>query len=530
MLTELIIENLGVIERAELLLGHGMTVFTGETGAGKTMLVEAVALLVGGRADPSRVRHGASEARVDGRFMLGSDREERECIISRVVSASGRSRAYVDGRPANLAQLANTLAGVVDLHGQHAHQALLDPVTQRNALDEFGEIDLKPLDAARARVAEIAAELATLGGDERERARELDLLRFQVAELDAANIVSADEDDVLSAEETVYAHAAAHREAGAHAYNEVLADGRALDSLHAALAAVDERVPYSAIAERLHACIAEVSDLGAELRTVSESIEEHPERLADIRQRRQLLVELKRKYGNDLAEVMAFHQHVAARLDELERFAERAEELETTRQAALVKLDSAARMVGEARRTVAPELAREVESHLGGLALGGAHVEIAVGQHADDVAGDAVTFLFSANPGSPMLPLARVASGGELARVMLALRLALGRTGATGGTILFDEVDAGIGGEAAVSVGEALAKLSRSHQIVVVTHLAQVAAQANHHYKIDKTSDAEHTRTSVVALDTEARTTEVARMLSGNTSDQAIAHARELLR
>ena len=210
MLTELHIEDLGIIERVDLVLGPGLTAITGETGAGKTMLVEALELVVGGRAEPTIVRHGADEARVDARFVDGT----REVVLTRVVPAAGRSRAYIDGRPATVAALADAARELVDLHGQHAHQQLLSPATQRRALDAFAGVDLAPLRAARARLTELDAELAALGGDERARARELDLARFQVAELDAAAIDDPDEDAVLEVEEDTLADAEEHRLAG----------------------------------------------------------------------------------------------------------------------------------------------------------------------------------------------------------------------------------------------------------------------------------------------------------------------------
>ena len=222
MLTELHIENLGVIERVELTFGPGLTAVTGETGAGKTMLVEAIELLVGGRADTSIVRHGAAEARIDGRFVT-ADGGER--VLTRVIPADGRSRAYLDGRLATVASLADVAADIVDLHGQHAHQSLLSTATQRAALDDFAGIDLEPLRSARARLTEIDAELAALGGDERARAREIDLLRFQVDELDAAAIVDPDEDAALDSEETVLADATAHRDAAVAAVAALGDDG-----------------------------------------------------------------------------------------------------------------------------------------------------------------------------------------------------------------------------------------------------------------------------------------------------------------
>ncbi|MEM9041396.1 MAG: AAA family ATPase, partial [Actinomycetota bacterium] len=459
MLTELHIEDLGVIERLDLVLGPGLTALTGETGAGKTMLVEAIELLVGGRADSTVVRHGAAEARVEGRFVTS---EGVETVLARVVPADGRSRAYVDGRLATVASLTDAAIGLVDLHGQHAHQTLLSTATQREALDAFGAIDLSPLRAARARLTEIDAHLATLGGDERARAREIDLLRFQVSELDAAGVVDPDEDRDLDGEESLLADATAHREAGERAV-AVLTDDElgARESIGEALRSIDGRDPFREVADRLGAVAAEVDDVLAVLRAHADSIDESPERLAEVRERRHLLADLRRKYGDDLDAVMRFHAEAEDRLRELESFEERAEQLDRDRTAALDDERVAAEQVGRARRAAADPLARAVEERLQRLAMPDAAVRIEIGDHAADHPGDAVRFLLAANPGSPLLPLTRVASGGELARSMLALRLVLSgasadATSAGATTLVFDEVDAGIGGSAAVAVAQNL--------------------------------------------------------------------------
>jgi DNA repair protein RecN (Recombination protein N) len=528
VLSELHIENLGVIERAALVLGPGMTVLTGETGAGKTMLVEAIELLVGGRADASMVRHGASEARVDGRLVLaGGD----EIVLTRVIPADGRSRAYVNGRPATVASLAEHAAGSIDLHGQHAHQSLLSTVTQRAALDRFGAIDLEPLRAARARVTELDAELATLGGDERARAREIDLLRFQVGELAAAGIGDPDEDSRLAGEEATLADAVAHREAGATALEALRGDGGAGDGLAIALHALADRAPFTSLHARVAGVSAELDDVAAELRALAEAIEEDPERLAELRRRRQLLVDLGRKYGDTLADVIAFHAEAEQRLGELEQYDRRAAELDLSRSAALVDAERAAGAVGRRRREVAPQLAAAVQARLRELAMPHATVAVEVGAHADDHPGDQVRFLLAANPGSPLLPLSKVASGGELARAMLALRLVLSGAGAAEHPIVlvFDEVDAGVGGAAAAAVGRALADLGKHHQVLVVTHLAQVAAAAGAHVVVTKRVDDSATFTDVAGVDGDGRVTEVARMLAGEASAAALEHARQLL-
>ncbi|WP_040492971.1 DNA repair protein RecN [Ilumatobacter nonamiensis] len=534
MLSELHIENLGVIERLDLVLGTGLTALTGETGAGKTMLIEAIELLVGGRADASIVRRGAGEARIEGRF-VGPDGTER--ILGRVVPSDGRSRAYLDGRLATVTSLAEAANGMVDLHGQHAHQSLLSTSTQRDALDRFGTVDLEPLRAARARLTEIDAALAALGGDERLRAREIDLLRFQVAELDAAGIDDANEDDALDVEESMLADAVGHRDAGATAHDAMSAEGGARDAVGRALAALDKRQPFESVVVRLRDVLAELDDLIAVTRDLTDSIDESPDRLDEVRERRQLLADLRRKYGDDLEEVMQYHSETEDRLRELESYEERAAELDAQRRDELAAERSAAVEVGRARRAAAEPLARAVEERLRLLAMPHAEVAVEVGEHADDHPGDRVRFLLAANPGLSLLPLNRVASGGELARSMLALRLVLAGADLAGSrqgadvadTLVFDEVDAGIGGEAAQAVGEALSALAEHHQVLVVTHLAQVAALADAQISVSKVVQGGATYATAEVLEGDDRVDEIARMLSGSTSASALDHARELL-
>lgn len=527
MLTELHIEHLGVIETLDLVLGRGLTALTGETGAGKTMLVEAIELLVGGRADASIVRHGAAEARVEGRFI---DADQHETVLARVIPAAGRSRAYIDGRLATVASLSDVAARLVDLHGQHAHQQLLGAAAQREALDAFAETDLSALQRTRARLTEIDAELASLGGDERVRAREIDLLRFQVAELDEANIVDPTEDATLDLEESMLGDAEAHRDAARRAHATISDETGARDQLAAALADIETRAPLRSAADRLRTILAELDDVAPDLRSALDGIDESPERLAEIRERRQLLADMRRKYGEDLAAVMSFHAVADDRLRELERFDERAAELDTERSQALAAERSAARAVGEHRRAAAPDLASRVEAHLRGLAMPEVAMAIEVGEHPDDHPGDRVQFLLAANPGSPLLPLTRVASGGELARSMLALRLTLmGSRDDVAGSLIFDEVDAGIGGQTAHSVAQALSALGHAHQVFVVTHLAQVAALADQQIHVAKTVRGGETFTTATPLGPDERVDEVARMLSGSDSVSARDHARELL-
>src|SRR5918996_1144236 len=545
MLVELAVRDLGVIAELRLVLGPGMTVLTGETGAGKTMVVDAIELLVGGRADPVLVRTGADEAWVEGRFVRpgagtgsdghgGGDGEGDEVVLARAIPRSGRSPAYIDGRLATVGELAAVGAELVDLHGQHAHQSLLHVAAQREALDRFGGVDRGPLHAAREEVRSIVDELATMGGDERARARELDLLRYQVSEIDGAAITGPDEDAELERLEDELADAAAHREAAAGAVVLLSGDGvgggdvadavSAADAVGSALALVAGRSPFADSEARLRALAAELSDLAAELRTTGETIDEDPERLAQVRERRQLLHDLRRKYGETLADVLAEGEHLRARLVELEDHDRRAAELDARLGAARTREAEAAAAVAAARRAAPPQLGAEVQSHLAELAMPKADVEVVVG---GEDPGDDVELRLAANPGTPPLPLAKVASGGELARTMLALRLVLT---AAPPTLVFDEVDAGIGGAAAVAVGRSLARLAGHHQVLVVTHLPQVAAYADAQVRVAKQSDEAATVARASVLDHPERVIELSRMLSGQPdSDAARVHAAELL-
>ena len=533
MLAELHIENLGVIERLDLRFGEGFTAFTGETGAGKTMLVEATSLLVGGRADGAMVRPGTNEARVDGRFIVRGPDGDDEVILSRVIPADGRSRAYVDGRLATVAQLQEIGSHIVDIHGQHAHQRLLTAATQRAALDHYGKVDLGDVQKAREDVARIDASLAELGGDERSRAREIDLLRFQLNEIEAAALVDADEDVRLSSEEDLLSRATAFREALSGAYDLISGDNGVRDTLgraSALLGATAGGSQFADIAGRLEALLTEVDDVAAELRRGAETVEEDPERLQGIRLRRQLLVDLRRKYGDSLADVIAFAADARRRLDDLESHSSRVAELTAARASALEAFARAAVIVGRARRAAAPQLARAIQSRLRLLALPHAEVDVAIGgdETSDALdAGSDVSYLISTNPGSPLAPLTKVASGGELARTMLAVRLVLSDDPST---MVFDEVDAGIGGAAALAVAQALSELGAHHQVFAVTHLAQVAAAATTHVVVSKevVNRATFGRAEIATGD--GRVGEIARMLSGGVADDsARRHATDLL-
>ncbi|MGC8627606.1 MAG: DNA repair protein RecN, partial [Acidimicrobiales bacterium] len=516
------------------------------------------------------VRGGSSEATVEGRF-VGAD--GTEVVLSRVVPADGRSRAYVNGRMATVGALAELGERLVDLHGQHAHQSLLSGAAQREALDVFAGADLRPRAAAHARLRDLEEAVATAGGGSVGRAREAELLRYQLAELEAAKLIDPGEDEALAAEQEKLARAAAHREAANRAYEALMGEEQVLDRLGSAIAVLAGHQPLEGLRARLRGLAAELADIAGEVRSAAESLEEDPERLVEVAQRRGLLHELCRKYaspGAALSDVMRFEAEARSRLAELEGWSERVAQLELSVAEARSVLREAARELGQLRRAAAGSLGEAVEEELRHLAMPGARFSVRVGGSElraegsaepgggaagdlRELAGDDVSFLLAANRGEALLPLSKVASGGELARAMLALRLVLsGLSGAVaqdqggrerselqlgqGGpgdaarTLVFDEVDAGIGGEAAVAVGRALAALGRRHQVIVVTHLAQVAAFADAQVGVTKLESAGRSVAVAKRLEGEERVVELSRMLSGRPgSETARRHAKELL-
>jgi DNA repair protein RecN (Recombination protein N) len=520
MLVELRVENLGVIDELGLVFEPGMTALTGETGAGKTLVVGAIELLMGGRADPVQVRLGAEEARVEGRFLSG----DSEVVLARAVPRAGRSRAYVDGRLATAAELAEVGRSLVDLHGQNTHQSLSSVTTQRAALDRFGKVDLAPLTEAHDRLTEIGVQLQRLGGDARARAREVDLLRFQVAELADALVDDPDEDARLEEEEDALADADAHRVAGLMAYDALMGEGAGSDAVGRALGACSGRRPFRAVEGTLKSLSAELAEAASNLRNAVDAIPDDPGRLEEVRGRRRLLRELTRKYGEQLSDVIKFEADAKARLAELEARDDRLVALESELDQARSAAERAADAVGKERRDAAPRLGRDIERNLRTLAMPSARFEVSVG---GGPAGEDVEFLLGANPGQPALPLGKTASGGELARAMLAARLVLSDAPPT---LIFDEVDAGVGGAAAVSIGRALASLSADRQVVVVTHLPQVAAFADNQVAVTKSEREGRTLVQALALPRTDRIVELSRMLSGQpASATAREHAEEML-
>jgi DNA repair protein RecN (Recombination protein N) len=558
---ELRVRQLGVIEDVSVVLEAGMSALTGETGAGKTLLVDAIELLLGGPAEAMLVRPGAAEAVVEGRFARGPD---DEVVLTRVVPSAGRSRAYVDGRMVAAAQLSELGRGLLDIHGQHAHQSLLSTTAQRTALDRSAGIRIDDVAAARRRLRQIDEARDALGGDPRARARELDLLRYQLSELEAARLEDPDEDERLQEEEDLLADASGLQAAASGAWQELTREGGLVDRLGEVVAGLAGRAPLAALRDQLRAAEVELSDVAAAARTLAEAVEDDPARLDEIGARRQVLKDLRKKFGDTLAEVIAYREEVRGQVAELASHDERAAALDTEHKVAEQALADAENRLWAARREAAPILSEKVQERLRELAMPKARFEVEVD---DEPGGDGVVWKLGANPGEPVLPLTKVASGGELARTMLAVRLAVGPAGTAGGagagaesvagapagpdagspagpdaaptdaddgtgpsTLVFDEVDAGIGGEAAVAVGQALAALGSRYQVLVVTHLPQVAAFADHQLVVRKESAGDRTVAEVEPALGPDRVVELSRMLSGSPGSQtARRHAEELL-
>jgi DNA repair protein RecN (Recombination protein N) len=564
MLAELRIRDLGVIDDAHLEVSSGLNVLTGETGAGKTMVVDALSLLLGERADPGAVRVGRPEALVEGRLLAdaagvaaaleaaGVAAEDGEVVVARQVQASGRSRAQLQGRMATVAAVADVVRPLVEVHGQHEFQGLLRPSVQRDLLDSFaGPPVLGPraeFAAGWRRLREVTRELDELTARARERAREADLLRYQLDEIRSAE-VRVGESAELEAEAERLANAEALQQAAAVAHQLLGGDddagaATALGAAARALAGPGGHDPaLGELAGRSEALAAEVADLASALRAYAEQVLVDPGRLDEAHARIALLRDLERKYGDDEAAVLAYADRAAGRLAELEGGALRSEALEAEAAELRRALAGLGATLTARRRQAADRLAEAVRAELADLAMPHAQVRVPVEQDEDEhglevdgrrLAGgdeglDRVELQLAAHPGAPLRPLARAASGGELSRVMLALRVVLAGVDRTP-TLVFDEVDAGVGGRTAAAVGRRLAQLARHHQVLVVTHLPQIAAHADRHFTVEKHSAEGDTSTAVRLLDDAGRVTELSRMLAGmEGSGLAQAHAEELL-
>jgi DNA repair protein RecN (Recombination protein N) len=551
VIDELHIRGLGVIEDASLRLAPGLTVVTGETGAGKTMLVTALELLLGARADSALVRSGAdaalAEAVVAPPPAEAADwvgEGDEELVVSREIPADGRSRARIGGRLAPVSALAEVLGRHVEVHAQHEHVRLTRPEVQRTLLDRYaGDPHGRTLATyreAHATWRELTRRRDRLEADARERARELDRLRFEVAEIDAAQLdPEVDEDlgrelELLAhAEEVQLAAATAASALGSEGAQEPL--GVAVDALRRL--AVDDPT-LDDLRGRADALAAEASELAADVRAFGEATEADPRRLATLQERQALVRQLTRKYGADVGAVLAYADEARSRLAGLESEEADAGDLDRRVGEEEARLRSLAEDVRRGRRTAAGRLSEVVDGHLADLAMPHGRFQVEVEPLDDDEltadGGDQVTFLLAPNPGEPARPLAQASSGGERSRVSLAVEVALADID-DASVLVFDEVDAGIGGATAMAVGEKLARLAagsggRARQVLCVTHLAQLAAFADVHHVVEKGLRDGRTVTTTRQVSADDRVPELSRMLGGDPAAAAgLEHARELL-
>ena len=546
-LTELTVENLAVIERARLPISPGFTVLTGETGAGKSLVVDALALALGARAATDQVRAGTDAARVEAVFTdVASDDDdpladvlaagEGVAIIRREVGADGRSVVRVNDRSVTVGGLATLGARLAEIHGQHEQQRLLAGDRQLALLDRFGELDGRVAEVGAAHRAwrGTVAQAAEMLSDEHELARRVELLRHQVDEI-AAAAVQPGEDEALERQLRIATHAEAIARAADAAVRALRDESAGVDALATAraelaqAAALDER--FAALAERAGSLEAEAVELARDVTELGEGLDVDNATRVAAEERLALLYDLRRKYGETLEAVIEFGQASSAELERLEQQDTIREQLRADEARLHAELEKAAAALGRERRKAAKELAKRVNGELPALGLPADAFDVAIETVEVGTNGtDRVTFTFAPNPGEPARPLGRIASGGEASRLSLALKVVLAGADETP-VLVFDEVDAGIGGRHAAALGERLRDLARFHQVLCVTHLAQIAAFADVHVHVGKRVVDGRTLAEASILDADARASELAAMLAGEgAGDEARAAADALLR
>jgi DNA repair protein RecN (Recombination protein N) len=551
VLTEITVENVALIEEATLELAPGLNAITGETGAGKTLLATALQMLLGGRARADAVRAGAKRATIEGTFILPDEVGERmlrealgdlaeevdadeEIVLRRTLTEEGRSRCYVGGVTVPVKALAALGERLVSYHGQREQARLVDPAEQLGILDDF--LDEEAI-RAKTRLGELWSqvekdrrELVELRSSAEARIREIEFLRYQVAELEEAGYSAAELKDLMRERDRL--RNLTDLLAAASAATIALAgeDSGAVEGVARAEAELDRAARYddglSGLLNRIQGLSAELEDVGYELRAYLDELEADPNRLEAVEDRLQALQALERKYGED---VEGYLKEARARLARMENFEEETAELEGRIQKGREELEELGNTLSTGRRRAAEKLSEKVQENLGDLNLGRTTfkaelVEGGLGPNGKE----RVEFVIQPNPGEPELPVRRYASGGELSRIMLAIRLAQERV-EPGATYVFDEVDAGIGGETATAVGAKLRELGERNQVLTITHLPQIASEASSHVVVAKAPADGRTLTRIRKVEGEERRRELARMLSGRIDDASLAHARELL-
>jgi len=566
VLRDLHVRNLAVIVEAGVQLGRGLNVLTGETGAGKSIVVDSLALLSGVRASSDLIRTGADTLSVTGIFApsgeawravltdAGIDVEIDEVVVRREISRQGRNRVFVNDQPVTLNLLIAVAPHLIQIHTQREELGLVSPELQRSWLDRSGgPASVEPCRQVHhgfEQYQELASRLDRVEGNERLRQERIDLLRFQGSEIDAARLQPGEDQD-LRAQREVLRHREAITEALGSSYGLLFDDDEAvvekISRAARSLQEISEWEPRGAAWSRgLEALNVGLEDLTRELRERLAEIDPDPARLDEIEERLTLIDRLCRKYGRDCQEVLEYRRQIAVELDDLTADVTRREELARELDQALERFKQAADRLASCRRGWSESLGRRVHAELADLALGKARFEVTLhtrrredsplqvhGIPVDFSAHgyDQVTYHLAANPGEDLAPLSRSASGGELSRIYLAVQLAIRAGGpAARSTLVFDEVDAGIGGAQAEALGQKLARLARGGQILVVTHLPQVASHADHHFRVEKRVAGGRTHTDVVSLDSNTRVEEVARMLGGKEiTDLTRSHAEEMI-
>ncbi|MCD6187043.1 MAG: DNA repair protein RecN [Desulfuromusa sp.] len=549
MLTDLIIKNFAIIENLHVTFNSGFNVLTGETGAGKSIIIDAVNLLLGGRARGEIIRTGEEEASVEAIFDLRKDHlvgekliaagldNDDELLVRRIVARSGKNRVFINGSPVPLTQLRELTGGLVNIYGQHEHQNLQRTETHLKLLDSFAGLQSTLVDyrAAFSSYQQLQRELNQLNLAERERQQRLDMLAFQRQELLNAHLIPG-EDEALERERSILQHAEKLITAMVGGYDNLYGGEEAacgkIATVATELESLQEIDPQlGSLAKSLQDHLYGLEDVAAELNKYAETLDFEPQQQQQVEDRLALLSSLKGKYAPTTKELLEYLEQITAELDDLTHIEDRRKQLEEKLQGQYQQLlDLGERLSGQ-RQQGATELATAVKQELGELAMGGADFAIRFTPLLEpSIDGlESGEFYLAANPGEEAQPLARIASGGELSRIMLALKRSV-PTGDGVRTLIFDEVDAGIGGEAATAVGEKISRLGKTLQVLCVTHLPQVAAFADHHYLVAKEEAHGRTATKLSLLNSEARVAEMARMLGGlHVGEKTLIHAHELI-
>lgn len=555
MLLELRVENYAVIDSLAVEFSPGLNLLTGETGAGKSILIDALSLLLGDKASTEMIRHGAEKATVSGVFEAeekrlthvleenGIEAEGNHIIIKREIATGGKARVFVNNQPATVALLRALAPVLASIHAQNETILAFDEVARLGLLDAYAGHDMSDLAEKYAAWTAVRERLAQLDRDEQDRLRMADLWSFQKKEVDAARLQPG-EDQKLETEKRVLANAEKLYGAATAAYQALYEDdASALTNISAARKQLEELARFDQnfleTLASLESAKAAIEDVSATARDYADGIDASPERLAEVEDRLALLDRLKRKYGSTVDEVIAYGEDVTRKLNELENREDVVRDLKRELATAAATYLAAAQAVSKKRYSTARELQKLVEAEINQLAMKAQFkIEVSGSDEAANwnAAGfDRVAYLISPNPGEPLKPVDQIASGGELSRVMLALKATIeaGKKSKDGTqrTLVFDEIDTGIGGRAAEAVGKKLKSLARTNQVLCITHLPQIASFADHHYLIEKHSAAGRTKTIVRALSAAEQTEEIARMLSGATlTETSRQHAEQLLK